>query len=427
MKLKKLIKDLIEENSIKLKEIEKCNRINNDNINEIRQFHRKINISLIKKKNQHIIIKESVDNENLLEIMMKTLENLLTNNNRLNEIKRWIVFQKEQNKKNVSIQKKNIHKIIKDIELTEKHIEIEKIDINSTTANSNHKNYILNPFHEIMEKYNEVCLQREIIKKFKSFQALKKNSNNYLNKEIEKSKCGLINMKKELSNNDNINEVNLENINVEIKDNVIKSDSSIGSIDSKIINSVDSPKFLIKIKPKKTMDFHYEQKLNFDIIKQNKKKINKSDNLIELPQKPLIKKLNSFTILNNKTNTKKVTEKKIDVQQMNIKEINTEIESSQIVISQLTKKLEETLNQNNVLKNQKKSMKEKLSEQEYKIKIIQKEINKLKNLNNLTNPISLAKTKKHPNPIHFFDDKFSPYEDSNIFTSSNENRNTIKK
>ena len=29
--------------------------------------------------------------------------------------------------------------------------------------------------------------------------------------------------------------------------------------------------------------------------------------------------------------------------------------------------------------------------------------------------------------MRFFDDKFSPYEDSNIFTSSNENRNTIKK
>lgn len=427
MKLKKLIKDLTEENKIKLKEIEKCKRINNDNINEIRQFHRKINISLIKKKNQHITIKESVDNENLLEILMKTLENLLTNNSRLNELKRLIGFQKEENKKKVTIQKKNIYKIIKDIEHTEKQIKIEGTELSSSTTNSNRTNYILNPFNEIMEKYSEVCLQREMIKKFKSFQTLKKNSNNYLKKEIEKAKDELFNVKKEFPNDGSSNEINLENINIEVKDNVIKSESSIGSIDSQIINSVESPRFLTKIKYKKTMDFHFEEKLNFDIIKQNKKKVNKSDNLIDLPKKPLIKKLNSFATLNNTKNTKKISEKKIDVQQMNMKEIKAEIESSKTVISQLTKKLEEILNQSNVLKNQKKSIKEKISEQECKIKVLQKEINKLKNLNNLTNPILFNKTKKHPDPIHFFDDKSSPFEDSSIFTSSNENRNPIKK
>ena len=51
---------------------------------------------MIKKKNMHLWIKESMETEHLLELIIKRNEDIIINYNKLNELNNLITFKKEE-------------------------------------------------------------------------------------------------------------------------------------------------------------------------------------------------------------------------------------------------------------------------------------------------------------------------------------------
>ena len=129
MKLKSKIEDAKKVNE-NLKE-EKERKINNFNniINEIKSFHRKINNYLLKQKNQHLSIKESMNNENNIEIYKNLISNFIKNKENLNRITKLKSNIKENEEKEKL--KNKVKKIKEEIELINEKINKKKVEYNN--------------------------------------------------------------------------------------------------------------------------------------------------------------------------------------------------------------------------------------------------------------------------------------------------------
>ena len=188
MKRKKEIEEIKEKNENLRNSIEKLKRINVDNMKEVRNWYSKMNMHMIKRKNMHLWIKESMDTEHLLELIIKRNEDIIINNNKLNELNNWKTFKKEEQIENKKRKKESIKKMKKQIEKLDKQIECAQFNIDSLQIKTKNANYIINPFSDIMEKYNEIYIQREMMFKFKDFYMKKKNENALLLRDINKVK-----------------------------------------------------------------------------------------------------------------------------------------------------------------------------------------------------------------------------------------------
>ena len=93
MKRKKEIEEIKEKNENLRNSIEKLKRINVDNMKEVRNWYSKMNMHMIKRKNMHLWIKESMETEHLLELIIKRNEDIIINNNKLNELNNWKTFK----------------------------------------------------------------------------------------------------------------------------------------------------------------------------------------------------------------------------------------------------------------------------------------------------------------------------------------------
>ena len=115
MKLKNKIEEIKKVNE-KLKEV-KRKKINifNNKINEVKQFHSKINNFLLKNKNQHLLIKESMNNENNLDNYNNIVSKFIINKENLNRIASLkSKIKSKEEKENI---KTNIKKIDEEIKL----------------------------------------------------------------------------------------------------------------------------------------------------------------------------------------------------------------------------------------------------------------------------------------------------------------------
>lgn len=410
MKRKKEIEEIKEKNSNLVNSIEKMKRINGENMKEVRNWFSKMNMFMIKKKNMHLWIKESMETEHLLELIIKRNEDIIINYNKLNELNNLITFKKEEPIETKKRQKELIKKMKKQIEKLDKQIECAQFNIDSLGIKTKNANYIINPFNEIMEKYNEIYIQRKMMFKFKEFYTNKKNENAVLLRDINKLKkeCDLLKRdNKDIINNDR----DLEKIQIQID-----TESSIGTIDSEIINSVDSPRFLTKIKPKAKMDFKFIHKLDFDMIRKNTKPLSKkctdSIKIFDNPTLPVktfsIKKENKVKVIKNDLNQVK-----------DLSNINTEIENSKKQIEELKEKLKQHMKTNMLLKRQKKEVEDDLIKEDKRIQKLQSELERIKNMNDnvkedISNIDQFSKVVKQFNS--------SGPDDSGFFSISTENR-----
>ena len=115
--IKKVNDNLKEEKTLKIK-------IFNNKINEVKQFHRKINNFLLKNNNQHLLIKESMNNENNLENYDNIVSKFIINKENLNRIASLkSKIKSKEEKENIKI---NIKKIDEEIKLIYDKIKKKK-------------------------------------------------------------------------------------------------------------------------------------------------------------------------------------------------------------------------------------------------------------------------------------------------------------
>ena len=412
MKKKKEIEEIKEKNENLRNSIEKLKRIKIDNMKEVRNWYGKMNMYMIKKKNMHLWIKESMDTEHLLELIIKRNEDIIINNNKLNELNNWIAFKKEEQIEKKKRKKESLKKMKKQIEKLDKQIECAQFNIDSLEIKTKNANYIINPFTEIMEKYNEINLQREMMFKFKDFYMKKKNENAVLLKDINKVKKEYDSLRK---NNKDIIDSDLEKIKIQID-----TESSIGTIDSEIVNSVDSPRFLTKIKPKAKMNFQFIHKLDFDMIRKNTKPLSKKyTDSIKIFDNPTIP-VKTFSTNNIKKKDKKVKVIKNDLKQVkDLSDIDTELNDSKKKIEDLTENLKQYMKTNLLLNQQKKEIESDLQREDKRIKNLQAELERMKNMNDIVESV-VSNRDQFSKVVKQFNS--SGPDDSGFFSISTENR-----
>ena len=353
MKLKTKIEDAKKVNE-NLKE-EKERKINNFNniINEIKSFHRKINNYLLKQKNQHLSIKESMNNENNIEIYKNLISNFIKNKENLNRITKLKSNIKEKEEKEEKEKLKNkVKKIKEEIDLINEKIKKKKLEYNNLGDIKYHsKRYIINPIPIALEKNSEHSIQIELSEKFKENAIEVNQQNKIIKKEVENAEKELQKLKKkypELENEEHkkdISQLNIQN-NLSLKLNN-SDDDSIGIVDD-ISNNIDSPKFLTKVIQNSKIDFQFEEKLDFSLIGKNKnstliknKKLNKSSNNINNHNKNIFSLLNkNLNIKDNKNNN-------------NNEELDFQIKNTEKQIKDLKELLTKLLEGKEILKNRK--------------------------------------------------------------------------
>ena len=381
MKLKSKIEDAKKVNE-NLKE-EKERKINNFNniINEIKSFHRKINNYLLKQKNQHLSIKESMNNENNIEIYKNLISNFIKNKENLNRITKLKSNIKEKEEKEEKEKLKNkVKKIKEEIDLINEKIKKKKLEYNNLGDIKYYsKRYIINPIPIALEKNSEHSIQIELSEKFKENAIEVNQQNKIIKKEVENAEKELQKLKKkypELENEEHkkdISQLNIQN-NLSLKLNN-SDDDSIGIVDD-ISNNIDSPKFLTKVIQNSKIDFQLEEKLDFSLIGKNKnstliknKKLNKSSNNINNHNKNIFSLLNkNLNIKDNKNNN-------------NNEELDFQIKNTEKQIKDLKELLTKLLEEKEILKNRKGNLQIEIIKQNSKIAFYKNQIQSLNNNN----------------------------------------------
>ena len=384
MKLKSKIANAKKANEI-LKEEKEINlNIFNNMINEIKSFHRKINNCLLKQKNQHLSIKQSINNENNIEIYQNILSDLLKNKENLNRITilKSNIKEKEEKEK----LKNKVKKIKEEIEFINEKIKKKKIEYNNLGDIKYYSTrYIINPIPIALEKNSEHSIQIELSNKFKENVIEVNKRNKKIKKEVEETEKELQKLKKkypELENEkQNISDINIQK-NLSLKLNNSDEDNSIGIVDDISNYNIDSPQFLNKVIQNSKIDFEFGEKLDFSLIWNNKKsnliktkKMNKSSKNINISNK------NIFSLLNKNLNKKDNKNNKND-------QLDFQIKNSEKEINYLKEQLTKLLEEKEKLKNQKGNLLIEISKQNSKIESYKNQIPNNNNNKIISNIIS---------------------------------------
>ena len=429
------MKNNIEKKTNEITELnEKMKNLNNliiNKKNEIKNFHKKLNNIFIKNK-LYKYIKLNNENENLLEKFYKIKENIIENNIKEKTLLKYKKFFEKKSilkklKKPIKLLKEKYKKLINKINKFEIFFEQNENNIKYQQLNC-----ICNPNMDILEKYTELNLQKELMKKFK----LKKNEakKNILlykedikkyNKELEdllienKLKKNSFNINKnENNNNNNLNESNL-------------STSTVGEIDETLRNyNLNSPKFLKKVVKNTKINYIINHKLNIQQILN--KKINVPLNNLNFNNKNsnnninnIINKTNHNIIIKNKKSNSDFINKLLN--NINIKEhfnindkikIEKEFEDTNKEILNIKEKIKYSFDKQLILIKQKNKIKKEIINKEKLIFCLKKNIeNLIKEIkeenNNNTNINTANSTDK--NSINNKINNINEEEDSGIF------------
>ncbi len=413
MKLKSKVEDAKKTNEILKKENEKKIHSFNEKTNEIKGFHRKINNYLLKQKNQHLLIKQSMNNENDIDIYINLLSNYIQNKENLNKI--TTLKANIKNKEEKEKIKKKLKKLKEDIILINEKIHKKKIEYDNLGNIKYHSTrYIINPFPIALEKNSEHSIQLELSKKLRDNALEINEKNKIIKKEVEETEKELQKLKKK---NPEIEEKehNKSSININPKISLKTNDENeefLGIIDDNIKNyNIDSPIFLTKVTQNSKLDFQFNEKLDFSNIYKkhstlkNKKKLNKSNNNIN--------NNNTFNNLNKNSNIKKNNNVKKEDDK---KKLDWEIQNTEKQISDLKEELTKLLEENETLKNQKGNLQVEILKQNSKINSCKNQIQYINN-----NNINLKQNKIIPNTISEKEDKDTSSKsinDSGIFNIS---------
>ena len=384
MKLKSKIANAKKANEILKEEKERNLNIFNNMINEIKSFHRKINNCLLKQKNQHLSIKQSMNNENDIEIYQNILSDLLKNKENLNRITilKSNIKEKEEKEK----LKNKVKKIKEEIEFINEKIKKKKIEYNNLGDIKYYSTrYIINPIPIALEKNSEHSIQIELSNKFKENVIEVNKRNKKIKKEVEETEKELQKLKKkypELENEkQNISDINIQK-NLSLKLNNSDEDNSIGIVDDISNYNIDSPQFLNKVIQNSKIDFQFGEKLDFSLIWNNKKsnliktkKMNKSSKNINISNK------NIFSLLNKNLNKKDNKNNKND-------QLDFQIKNSEKEINYLKEQLTKLLEEKEKLKNQKGNLLIEISKQNSKIESYKNQITNNNNNKIISNIIS---------------------------------------
>ena len=418
MKLKSKVEDAKKTNEILKKEKEKKIHSFNKKANEIKGFHRKINNYLLKQKNQHLLIKQSMDNENDIDIYVNLLSNYIQNKENLNKI--TTLKANIKNKEEKEIIKKKLKKLKEDIILINEKIHKKKIEYDNLGNIKYHSTrYIINPIPFALEKNSELSIQLELSKKLRDNALETNEKNKIIKKKVEETEKELQKLKKK---NPEIEEKehNKSSININPKISLKTNDENeefLGIIDDSIKNyNIDSPKFLTKVTQNSKLDFQFNEKLDFSNIYhltsskilKNKKKLNKSNNNINNNNNnTFINNLNKNFNIKNNNNVKKEDDKKI---------LDWEIKNTEKQISDLKEELTKLLEENETLKNQKGNLQVEILKQNSKINSCKNQIQYINN-----NNLNIKQNKINPNTISEKGDKDTSSKsinDSGIFNIS---------
>ncbi len=413
MKLKSKVEDAKKTNEILKKENEKKIHSFNEKTNEIKGFHRKINNYLLKQKNQHLLIKQSMNNENDIDIYINLLSNYIQNKENLNKI--TTLKANIKNKEEKEKIKKKLKKLKEDIILINEKIHKKKIEYDNLGNIKYHSTrYIINPFPIALEKNSEHSIQLELSKKLRDNALEINEKNKIIKKEVEETEKELQKLKKK---NPEIEEKehNKSSININPKISLKTNDENeefLGIIDDNVKNyNIDSPIFLTKVTQNSKLDFQFNERLDFSNIYKkhstlkNKKKLNKSNNNIN--NNNTFNNLNKNSNIKKNNNVKKEDDKKI---------LDWEIQNTEKQISDLKEELTKLLEENETLKNQKGNLQVEILKQNSKINSCKNQIQYINN-----NNINLKQNKINPNTISEKEDKDTSSKsinDSGIFNIS---------
>lgn len=378
-------KKLNEENEKKLNEF-------HNKTNELKNFHLKINNYLQNQKIENDLLKQSINNENSIDIYINQILNFIKNKQNLNKLAtlKSNINNKEE-KEAIKIKSKKIKEEI--VKMNEK-IKKKKNEFKSyKSLNYQIIRFIINPNQFALEKNTENSLHIELTKKLKE-NALQINQQNKIIKiEIDNNEKILNKLKKDLKIEDEDKKENKSLIDPKSNlklDNLSEEEFYLGTIDDDDINNnIDSPQFLTKVSKKSKLNFEFNEKLDFTSIflgmnnitsfmnAKNKKNVNKSSNNIINPNK------NTFNLL-NQSNIGKAKN-----YERNIEKLDIEIENNEKKIISLKEELNKLLEENDDLINQRDNLKNEILKQDTKISSYKNQI-KWENENkiNITNIVS---------------------------------------
>ena len=378
-------KKLNEENEKKLNEF-------HNKTNELKNFHLKINNYLQNQKTENDLLKQSINNENSIDIYINQILNFIKNKQNLNKLAtlKSNINNKEE-KEAIKIKSKKIKEEI--VKMNEK-IKKKKNEFKShKSLNYQIIRFIINPNQFALEKNSENSLHIELTKKLKE-NALQINQQNKIIKiEIDDNEKILNKLKKDLKIDDEEKKENKSLINPKSNlklDNLSDEEFYLGTIDDDDINNnIDSPQFLTKVSKKSKLNFEFNEKLDFSSIflgmnnitsfmnAKNKKNINKSSNNIINPNKKTFNLLNQSNIGKAKN------------YERNIEKLDIEIENNEKKIISLKEELNKLLEENDDLINQRDNLKNEILKQDTKILSYKNQI-KWENENkiNITNIVS---------------------------------------
>ena len=378
-------KKLNEENEKKLNEF-------HNKTNELKNFHLKINNYLQNQKTENDLLKQSINNENSIDIYINQILNFIKNKQNLNKLAtlKSNINNKEE-KEAIKIKSKKIKEEI--VKMNEK-IKKKKNEFKSyKSLNYQIIRFIINPNQFALEKNSENSLHIELTKKLKE-NALQINQQNKIIKiEIDDNEKILNKLKKDLKIDDEEKKENKSLINPKSNlklDNLSDEEFYLGTIDDDDINNnIDSPQFLTKVSKKSKLNFEFNEKLDFSSIflgmnnitsfmnAKNKKNINKSSNNIINPNKKTFNLLNQSNIGKAKN------------YERNIEKLDIEIENNEKKIICLKEELNKLLEENDDLINQRDNLKNEILKQDTKILSYKNQI-KWENENkiNITNIVS---------------------------------------
>lgn len=378
-------KKLNEENEKKLNEF-------HNKTNELKNFHLKINNYLQNQKIENDLLKQSINNENSIDIYINQILNFIKNKQNLNKLAtlKSNINNKEE-KETIKIKSKKIKEEI--VKMNEK-IKKKKNEFKSyKSLNYQIIRFIINPNQFALEKNTENSLHIELTKKLKE-NALQINQQNKIIKiEIDNNEKILNKLKKDLKIEDEEKKENKSLIDPKSNlklDNLSEEEFYLGTIDDDDINNnIDSPHFLTKVSKKSKLNFEFNEKLDFTSIflgmnnitsfmnAKNKKNVNKSSNNIINPNK------NTFNLL-NQSNIGKAKN-----YERNIEKLDIEIENNEKKIISLKEELNKLLEENDDLINQRDNLKNEILKQDTKISSYKNQI-KWENENkiNITNIVS---------------------------------------
>ena len=378
-------KKLNEENEKKLNEF-------HNKTNELKNFHLKINNYLQNQKTENDLLKQSINNENSIDIYINQILNFIKNKQNLNKLTtlKSNINNKEE-KEAIKIKSKKIKEEI--VKMNEK-IKKKKNEFKSyKSLNYQIIRFIINPNQFALEKNSENSLHIELTKKLKE-NALQINQQNKIIKiEIDDNEKILNKLKKDLKIDDEEKKENKSLINPKSNlklDNLSDEEFYLGTIDDDDINNnIDSPQFLTKVSKKSKLNFEFNEKLDFSSIflgmnnitsfmnAKNKKNINKSSNNIINPNKKTFNLLNQSNIGKAKN------------YERNIEKLDIEIENNEKKIICLKEELNKLLEENDDLINQRDNLKNEILKQDTKISSYKNQI-KWENENkiNITNIVS---------------------------------------